>query len=265
MQKKLEIRYIPVDKVRSNPYQPRKSFDKGALEDLASSINEHGLMQPITVRVVGDAYELIAGERRLKASKLIGLEEIPAVISEVSNENSAVLALIENLQRENLNFIEESQAYYDIMKDHGYTQQQLAKSIGKNQSTVANKLRLLKLPDAVISKLVQNNLSERHARALLKLPDKKLQMKVLNRIIAQDLNVKRTEEMIDKILISSTQEDKIQKQKDQKMKLFLKDIRLFTNTITQAVGIIQKSGIDAKYTMQEKSDSYEIKIKIPMK
>ena len=265
MQKNLEIRYIQIDKVRPNPYQPRKSFDQGALEDLASSINEHGLMQPITVRVVGDNYELVAGERRLKASKLIGLEEIPAVISEVSNQNSAVLALIENLQRENLNFIEESQAYYDIMKDHGYTQQQLAKSIGKNQSTVANKLRLLKLPDAVVTKLVKNNLSERHARALLKLPDKKLQLKVLNRIIAQDLNVKRTEEMIDKILIGTTQEDQIKKQKDQKMKMFLKDIRLFTNTITQAVDIIQKSGIDAKYTMQEKSDSYEIKIKIPIK
>ena len=265
MQKNLKIKYININKIRPNPYQPRKSFDKGALEELASSIQEHGLMQPITVRAVGDNYELIAGERRLKASKLIGLEEIPAVIVEVSNQNSAVLALIENLQRENLNFIEESQAYHNIMKDHGYTQQELAKSIGKNQSTVANKLRLLKLPESIINKLIENNLSERHARALLRLPDKKLQLKVLNRIIAQGLSVKRTEEMIDKILISTTQEDKIKKQKDQKIKMFLKDIRLFTNTITQAVDIIQKSGVDAKYTMQEKSDGYEIKIKIPMK
>lgn len=265
MQKNLKIKYININKVRPNPYQPRKSFDKGALEELASSIQEHGLMQPITVRAVGDNYELIAGERRLKASKLVGLEEIPAVIAEVSNQNSALLALIENLQRENLNFIEESQAYHDIMKDHGYTQQELAKSIGKNQSTVANKLRLLKLPEPIINKLVENNLSERHARALLRLPDKKLQLKVLNRVITQELSVKRTEEMIDKILISTTQEDNIKKQKDQKMKMFLKDIRLFTNTITQAVDIIQKSGVDAKYTMQEKSDGYEIKIKIPMK
>lgn len=265
MQKNLKIKYININKIRPNPYQPRKSFDKGALEELTSSIQEHGLMQPITVRAVGDNYELIAGERRLKASKLIGLEEIPAVIVEVSNQNSAVLALIENLQRENLNFIEESQAYHNIMKDHGYTQQELAKSIGKNQSTVANKLRLLKLPESIINKLIENNLSERHARALLRLPDKKLQLKVLNRIIAQGLSVKRTEEMIDKILISTTQEDKIKKQKDQKIKMFLKDIRLFTNTITQAVDIIQKSGVDAKYTMQEKSDGYEIKIKIPMK
>lgn len=263
MQKDLKIQYIEIDKVMPNPYQPRKSFDKGGLEDLASSINEHGLMQPITVRAIGDTYELVAGERRLKASKLIGLEEIPAIISEVSNQNSAVLALIENLQRENLSFIEESQAYYDLIKEHGYTQQQLAKSIGKNQSTVANKLRLLKLPTPVMDKLVKNNLSERHARALLKLPDKKMQLRVLNQVIARDLNVKRTEEMIDKVLIETTQKGKIEKEKEKKMKMFLKDIRLFTNTITQAVDIIKKSGVDAKYTMQEKSDGYEINIKIP--
>ena len=265
MQKNLDIQYIEVEKIKPNPYQPRKTFDKVALDDLAASINQHGLMQPITVRSIEDGYELIAGERRLKASKLIGLERIPAIISKATNENSAVLALIENLQRENLNFIEESRAYYDIMKDYGYTQQYLAKSIGKNQSTVANKLRLLKLPDEILTKITENNLSERHARALLKLPNKKLQLKVLNRIIKQDLNVKRTEELIEKMIIDVTQEDEIKKQKDQKMKMFLKDIRLFTNTITQAVDIIQKSGIDAKYTMQEKSDNYEIKIKIPMK
>lgn len=265
MQENLEIKYIEVDKIRPNPYQPRQFFEQTALQELAGSIKEHGLMQPITVRGIGDSYQLIAGERRLKASKLIGLKRIPAVITEVSNQDSAVLALIENLQRENLNFIEESQAYYDIMKDHGYTQQQLAKSIGKNQSTVANKLRLLKLPDEVIKLVLENNLSERHARALLRLPDKKLQLKALKLIISKDLNVKRTEEMIDKILISFTQEAKIKKEQDQKVKRFLTDIRLFTNTITQAVDIIQQSGIDAKYTMKEQSDGYEIKIKIPMK
>lgn len=265
MQKELEIKYIKVDKIRPNPYQPRKSFDHEALVELGNSIKEHGLMQPITVRGIGDTYQLIAGERRLKASKLIGLEEIPSVITEVSNQDSAVLALIENLQREDLNFMEEGQAYYDIMEDHGYTQQQLAKSIGKNQSTVANKLRLLKLPDSIIKTILENKLSERHARALLKLPDTKSQELVLKQVIKKDLNVKRTEEMIDKILISYTQEDKIDKQKDKRVKRYLKDIRLFTNTITQAVDIIQQSGVDAKYTMKEKPDEYEIKIKIPIK
>lgn len=254
MQKNLEIKYIQVEKIRPNPYQPRKFFEQAALEELASSIKEHGLMQPITVRVIGDAYQLIAGERRLKASKLIGLKEIPSVITEVSNQDSAVLALIENLQREDLNFIEESQAYYDIMQDHGYTQQQLAKSIGKNQSTVANKLRLLKLPDKVVKLILDSNLSERHARALLRLPNEKLQLKVLKLVVAKELNVKRTEELIDKMLISVKQDDKMKKEQDQKVKRFLNDIRLFTNTITQAVDIIQKSGIDAKYTMKEQSD-----------
>ncbi len=265
MQENLEIKYIQVDKIRPNPYQPRKFFEQSALEELASSIREHGLIQPITVRVIGDAYQLIAGERRLKASRLIGLEKIPSVITEVSNQDSAVLALIENLQRKDLNFIEESQAYYDIMKDHGYTQQQLAKSIGKNQSTVANKLRLLKLPSEAVKMILDHNLSERHARALLRLPDKKTQLKALKLIIDKDLNVKRTEEMIEKILISFTQEDKVKKEENKKIRRFLNDIRLFTNTITQAVDIIQQSGIDAKYTMKEKPDGYEIKIKIPMK
>lgn len=265
MQEELKIKYVKVEKIRPNPYQPRKTFKHESLMELANSIKEHGLMQPITVRAIGDTYQLIAGERRLKASKIIGLEEIPSVIIEVSNQDSAILALIENLQREDLNFMEESQAYYDIIQDHGYTQKQLAESIGKNQSTVANKLRLLKLPDEVIKTILENKLSERHARALLKLPDEKTQHKVLKKIIKKDLNVKRTEELVDQTLISYTQEKKIKKQKTQKVKKYLQDIRLFTNTITQAVDIIQQSGIDAKYTMKEKADEYEIKIKIPTK
>lgn len=265
MRKELEIKYIQLDKIRPNPYQPRRSFDSVALEELASSIKEHGLMQPITVRIIGDTYELIAGERRLKASKLIGMEEIPAVIATASNQDSAILALIENLQRENLNFLEESQAYYDIMTDHGYTQQQLAKSLGKNQSTVANKLRLLKLPEDVMKKILEHKLSERHARALLKLQDKDLQLQAIDYIVERELNVKRTEELIEKMLMELSQEKKIKKEKNKKIKMFLKDIRLFTNTITQAVDIMQQSGIDAKYTMQEAPDGYEIKIKIPMK
>ena len=265
MQDNLEITYVQVDKIRPNPYQPRKLFDQAALKELASSIKEHGLMQPITVRVIDDSYELVAGERRLKASKLIGLEKIPTLITQVSNQNSAVLALIENLQREDLNFMEESQAYFDLMKDHGYTQKEVAKRVGKNQSTVANKLRLLKLPDQVVEVILENKLSERHARALLRLPDEKVQLKALKSIIRGGLNVKGTEELIERILISHTQDGKIKKGKDQKVKRFLKDIRLFTNTITQAVDIMQQSGVEAKYTMEEKSDGYEIKIKIPMK
>lgn len=264
MHENLEIEYIDTDKIRPNPYQPRKTFDKIALEELASSIKEHGLMQPITVRIIGESYELIAGERRLKASKIIKLKQIPAIISNVSNKNIGILALIENLQREELNFIEESVAYSNIMEDYGYTQQEFAKTIGKNQSTVANKLRLLKLPKSIIKEVVSNKLTERHARALLRLPSEEVQLKVINTIKNQDLNVKKTEALIDKMLESS-EDLKIDKEQDQKVKRFLQDIRLFTNTINQSVDILKESGIDAKYVMKEKSDGYEIKINIPMK
>ena len=249
MQKELTIQYIAVDRVRPNPYQPRKVFTQSALEELAHSIAEHGLMQPITVRIIGNSYELIAGERRLKASKLAGLTEIPAVIVEVTNKNSAVLALIENLQRENLNFLE---------------QQELAKTLGKNQSTIANKLRILKLSPAIKKKLVEYNLTERHARALLKLPTEELQMEVLEKVGKQELNVKKTEQLIEQVLVNLTQEKVEEKKNNQKFRAFVRDIRLFTNTITQAVDMIQQSGIDAKYTMKQEDDGYEIRIKIPM-
>lgn len=220
-------------------------------------------MQPITVRIIGNFYELVAGERRLKASKLAGLKTIPAIIIEVTTKDSAVLALIENLQRQNLNFLEESQAYYNIMQDHGYTQQELANTLGKSQSTIANKLRVLKLSPTVQKLLVENNLTERHARALLKLPSEAYQIKALEKIIKQELNVKRTEQIIEQMLVDITKEDIIKHKANQKVKTYIRDMRLVTNTITEAVNLIQKAGIDAKYTMKEHADSYEIRIKIP--
>ena len=264
MQRDLKIEHIAVDRVRPNPYQPRKIFSDAALQELANSILEHGLMQPITVRKIGDSYELIAGERRLKASKLAGLETIPAVIVEVNTKDSAVLALIENLQRENLNFLEESQAYYTIMQDYGYTQQELANTLGKNQSTIANKLRVLKLSSTIQKILIENSLTERHARALLKLPDEKFQLVALEKVIKQELTVKKTEQLIEQMLVDITRDNMIKHKSNQKVKSYIKDMRLVTNTITQAVSMIQKAGVDAKYTMQEQVDGYEIRIKIPM-
>ena len=264
MQKDLKIETVPIDRVIPNPYQPRKVFCDAALQELADSILKHGLMQPITVRMIGNSYELIAGERRLKASKLAGLETIPAVIVEVTTKDSAVLALIENLQRENLNFLEESQAYYKIMQDYNYTQQELAKTLGKNQSTVANKLRVLKLSPTIQKLLVENNLTERHARALLKLPTEEYQLIALEKVIKQELNVKRTEQIIEQLLVDITKEDMIKHKANQKVKSYIRDMRLVTNTITEAVNLIQKAGVDAKYTMKEHADSYEIRIKIPI-
>ena len=263
MQRDLKIENIAVDRVRPNPYQPRKVFSDAALQELANSILEHGLMQPITVRMIGDSYELIAGERRLKASNLAGFSTIPAVIVEVTTKDSAVLALIENLQRENLNFLEESQAYDAIMKDYGYTQQELAGTLGKSQSTIANRLRILKLPSKVQTILVENHLTERHARALLKLPTEEYQIIALEKIIKQELNVKRTEQIIEQMLVDITKEEMIKHKANQKVKTYIRDMRLVTNTITEAVNLIQKAGIDARYTMKEHADSYEIRIKIP--
>ena len=263
MQRELKIENIAIDRVKPNPYQPRRVFSDNALEELATSILEHGLMQPITVRMIGDSYELIAGERRLKASKIAGLETIPAVVVEVTTKDSAVLALIENLQRENLNFLDESQAYQIIMQDYGYTQQELAGTLGKNQSTIANKLRILKLSPKVQNLLIENKLTERHARALLKLPNEEYQLKVLEKVIKQELNVKRTEQIIEQMLVEIKKDEMIQHKSNQKVKTYIRDMRLVTNTITEAVNLIQKAGIDAKYTMKEHADSYEIRIKIP--
>jgi ParB family chromosome partitioning protein len=255
---------IPIKDIRPNPYQPRKVFDQLMLEELANSIKEFGVMQPINVRVINDnTYELVAGERRLRAAKLANLEVLPSIVIDVNDKDSAVLALIENLQRENLNYIEEAEGYYNLINDYGLTQEELAKQVGKSQSTIANKLRLLKLSDPVIKLLLDNNLSERHARALLKLPSVDLQINILNKVIIQSLNVKKTEELIENTmnkLMDSDDKD----ENDKVIKTYLKDIRIFTNTIKQAVEMMHKSGVEINYKIKEEKDSYNISIKIPI-
>ncbi|MCT4597296.1 MAG: nucleoid occlusion protein [Vallitalea sp.] len=260
---KYNVTFISVNNIRPNPYQPRKVFDKLMLDELANSIKEFGIMQPISVRRINEEYyELIAGERRLRATKLAGLTEIPAIIIEVNDKDSAVIALIENLQRENLNYIEEAEGYYNLINDYDLTQEEVAKQVGKSQSTIANKLRILKLSKEVKKVLLDNNLSERHARALLKLPSEELQLSILNKVIEQSLNVKKTEELIDRTL------NRIFEQENKKdkpvIKRYLKDIRIFTNTIKQAVDMMESSGIEVDYKVKEVDDSYEISIVIPM-
>ena len=193
---------IPIENIVPNPYQPRKIFSQTALEELSSSIKVYGILQPITVRQKDDKYELIAGERRFRAAKLASFKTIPAIINNMSDESSAVLALLENLQREDLNFIEEAMGYENLIKEHSFTQQQLAEKLGKNQSTIANKLRILRLPSDVKIKLVENGLTERHARALLKLPTEDLMKEVLDKIIKNELTVKKTEKLIMDIIES---------------------------------------------------------------
>jgi ParB-like partition proteins len=258
---------LAIDSVKPNPYQPRRYFETGALEELASSIIEYGVLQPINVRRIGNGYELIAGERRLRACKLIGLATVPAIISSMKDDDSALVALLENLQREDLGFMEEAQAYEHLIQDHGMTQEVLANKIGKKQSTIANKLRILKLSPAVKKVIKENNLTERHARALLKLHDEDLQIRLLKKICEKNLNVNQTEREIDQTIESITnpcQKKTFIKTSSQKIQSIngLKDIRIFINTVKQAVEFIRKEGVLVNFDEKNDESFIEYTIRI---
>ena len=253
-----EVLYLPVDSILPNPNQPRRFFDMGPLTELANSILEYGVMQPISVRQVGMQYELVAGERRLRASKLAKMESIPAVIVEIESKDSAFLALIENIQREDLNFIEEAEGFQRLMKDYEFTQDELADKLGKSQSTIANKLRILRLSDRVHTILLENGLTERHARALLKIESEKTQIDILQKVVKHSLNVKNTEDLIEAVIKKSRRP--LQQLNDTSEKRCIKDIRIFTNTVKQAVEIMNKSGVETVYDMVKRDDGYEITI-----
>lgn len=255
-----EVKSVPINLIRPNTYQPRKSFSNDSIIELSQSIKEYGVLQPISVRKNGSSfYELVAGERRLRASQLAGLTEIPAIIVDMSDGESAILAMIENLQREDLNFIEEAEGYQNLIKDHGFTQDELSRIIGKKQSTIANKLRILKLPEKVKSKIILEGLTERHARAIIKVPGEKLQLRIIYEIVKRGLNVKKSEEFIEKELYRITKKDVDEKEKKVKYKWSINP-KIITNTIRQ---IMDKNGIQAEYMQREKEDYMEIVVKIP--
>jgi len=258
-----DIFYININNVRPNPYQPRKQFKKDSLEELCESIKEYGVLQPISVRrITNNSYELVAGERRLRASTMAGLTEIPAIVVNVDDNDSAVMALIENLQREDLSYMEEAEGYNNLIRDHGFTQEELAQKIGKSQSTIANKIRLLKLPPMVKKILTDNNLTERHARALLKLHDEQLQLKVLKRVCERGLNVKKTETLVERAIEKYTKgiSDPV---KGKKVSRVIKDVRIFVNTIKQAVDLMKKSGINAKAAQIDRGEYVEFIVRVP--
>lgn len=259
-----KITYILLEKIRPNPYQPRRNFEHHALEELCSSIREYGVIQPINVRKTSDnQYELVAGERRLRASIMAGLKEIPAIIIDVNEDDLAILALIENLQREDLGYMEEAEGYLNLIKDHGFTQEELAQKIGKSQSTIANKIRLLKLSPMVKKILLDHQLTERHARALLKLHDEQMQLKVLQKVCEKELNVKKTEDLIQKILEKYVDPDMYENGK--RLTRSIKDIRIFVNTIRQAIDVMKKSGVNAKAAQIDRGDFVEFIVRIPKK
>lgn len=255
---------LDINKIIPNPCQPRKIIKEEELLELSQSIRRYGLIQPIAVRRIDrDRYELISGERRLRASKLIGLEKIPAIVIDVLRTDSAILAIIENIQRKDLDFLEEGEAYASLLNEHGLTQEELAERLGKTQSNIANKVRLLRLSPHIRAMLREYNLSERHARALLRLPDDKERFKALKVIIDRGLNVTKTEEYIDRIL-EPLEKEKERVKPQNRLKVF-KDVRIFANTIKQAVDIMQKSGVDAETVKTENDDFIEYSIKISKK
>ena len=255
-----EVNNISIDKIFPNTYQPRRFFNEEALQELSQSIMEHGIIQPITVRKRGEKFELVAGERRWRAARMANLETVPCNIIEITDTQSAEIALLENLQREDLNFIEEAEAYYNLINDHKFTQDELAKRMGKKQSTIANKLRLLKLSENVRSLCVNNKLTERHARALLSLPNEELQLKVVEKIIKNSLNVKATEEAVNNELLKLAGEE-LNNKKNKKVKSVF-PAKMYVNTIRQ---VFDKFNIPAEYKFKDEDEFIRITVSIPKK
>ncbi|MGD8190559.1 nucleoid occlusion protein [Brevibacillus ginsengisoli] len=259
-----EIRQIPVDEIVPNPYQPRTVFDDEKIDELCQTIRTHGLIQPIVVRIRDDRYELIAGERRLRASKKLGLERIPAIIKEFNDSQTASIALIENLQREGLTSIEEAIAYQKLIELHNLTQESLAQRMGKGQSTIANKLRLLHLPQEIQDELLSRKITERHARALIPLKDRDLQLKVLQELLERDWNVKQTETRV-KQLLEAAENPPAEKEKKSKWKSFSRDSRIAINTVRQSIQMVQQTGLPVETDEEEHDEFYQFTIRIPKK
>ena len=249
---------ILINAVIHNPYQPRTDFDEDEIKGLALSIKNYGIIQPITVRRKDDKFELIAGERRLRASKYLGLEEIPAIVKDISEEKLAEIALVENLQRKDLTFLEETRAYQQILTKFNLKQKELAEKIGKSQSTIANKLRLLTLPEVVLKELISPLITERHARLLLKITEQSKQLEIIDLIKNKKLTVRETERVIERIKEKETKEKRIRK-------TYFKDLRVFTNTLEKSVQEMKNGGLKVKVDKMEDHAYIEFRIRLPKK
>lgn len=250
---------IPVGSVKPNPRQPRKSFDANELTSLSRSISQDGIIQPLTVREKEGYYELVSGERRLRAAKIAGLKTVPCIITDISDERSAVYALIENIQRCDLNFFEQAQAISRLISEYSFTQEEAALRLGLSQPAVANKLRLLKLEDDERELIIRNGLSERHARALLRCESKEQRCVVIEHIAAASLNAAQTEKYI-----AALKKDEQIKQSYKKRAPILKDIRLFVNTMNKAVKVMQLAGVKANTKKVEHEGYVDYIVSIPI-
>lgn len=252
------VQYIPLGRIRPNPQQPRRSFDEEGLAELAASIRSCGILQPLTVRRAGDGYELVAGERRLRAARIAGLREVPCLVAQVGEEDSALLALMENLQRRDLDCWEEAQAIARLISRYGLSQEEAARRLGRAQPTVANKLRLLRLPEDVRALLRENGLTERHARALLRLQDPEVQRRAAGDMVRRGMNVAQAEAYVEKLL----QSDQVTPPRGRSTYI-IKDVRLFLNSVDRGLHLMRQAGVDAGWNRQDTDREILLTIRIP--
>lgn len=266
LKKERIIYQVPIERICSGPYQPRKYFNHAALQELADSIRTYGVLQPISIRRLNGGYEVVTGERRLRAARMAGLQTIPAILLRISDSDSAVMAFVESIQRQNLSFLEEAEGYRNMMEDYGLTQEELAVKLSKTQSCIANKLRVLRLEDSVKKLLLDYRFTERHARALLRLPDEETRLIILEQMILEEMNVKRTEELVERTL-DMMSGGCVAGRQERKEKCYVRtaDFRLFTNTIKQSVEAIRRTGVEVLYEDQQDEESCEIIIQIRRK
>ena len=252
------VRYIPINDIRPNPQQPRRSFDEEGLAELAASIRSCGILQPLTVRRAGEGYELVAGERRLRAARIAGLREVPCLVAQVGEEDSALLALMENLQRRDLDCWEEAQAIARLISRYGLSQEEAARRLGRAQPTVANKLRLLRLPEDVRALLRENGLTERHARALLRLQDPEVQRRAAGDMVRRGMNVAQAEAYVEKLLQSA----QVTPPRGRSTYI-IKDVRLFLNSVDRGLHLMRQAGVDAGWDRQDTDREILLTIRIP--
>lgn len=251
---------IPMELIKSNPFQPRKEFDENKIDELSRSIEKHGLIQPIVVRKISNQYQIIAGERRVRACIKLGMKEVPGIIVEIDGIEVAEMSLIENIQREDLNCIEEAVAYSILKSRFGLTQEDIAKRLGKSRSYIGNMLRLLDLPEEIKKVIINGDISMGHGRALLAIRDEDTRFKALDKIMNQSLSVRQTEEYISK-LVSPPENEK--KEKRQNVVKYFKDARIYLNTIKKALDDIKDAGGKADVLERETEDYLEISVRIP--
>lgn len=246
---------IPVAQISPNPNQPRTGFDPVALGELADSIAIHGVLQPLTVRATPEGWQLISGERRLRAARLAGLDTVPCIEAQVDEEESSLLALVENLQRRDLDFLEEALALSQLVSSYRMTQEEVARRLGKTQGAIANKLRLLKLSPDALTLLRSKGFSERHARALLRIPEEERQLAAARHVVDHDLTVSATEQYVTSLLA--------QRPPSPKRKFILKDVRVFLNTISKHLQLVQSAGIQARCQQEEDDNEIRLTITLP--